>query len=384
MVNFLRNLDKLSEAGFKVISGTSDQKQDVKAVYKGFSSRIEGLEDELMGLQSKLDAKETRAEKIENRIQRMKKSLARDREKKGLFVRFTKNYKMKKKVLQYLKGIKRQLPKEIKEVYRKIKMNHENNKEAQKDLKEFEKCVNKFARDHKDEIQFILYYKKHKAILYKAYSKEQIDSINHCIGLIQSGQEWAYKTSVWESLKQLKNAVKSEKRFHFGRVDRKVEYTFGPAEEDKKRRIQEAKAEQKRRDTFQGNLVSRGLSNSVIVNRQQLEYVTGETGLTPEQHLLIAGVVDAENKAPGDVIEAVENGTVAGITNHNADYYMNIGCDLLEKSIEEARDNSDGSNRAITYAGILAKAYINGEQKYKNYIASMQQQQSKDDMQAAI
>lgn len=409
---FLKNLENLSSAGFEIVDESEGKSQDVKKAYRGYTSKIQGLQKRLERLQSKVNYKQRRMDLIELQIERTDRQMQRMKDKKGFFVTFSSSYKIKNTYLKQLKRQKKQLPREIKVEYAKIKANESELKGAYKELKDFEKYVNKLAKKHAEEIKFVSYYKKNRIKLQKIYGRKEFAKIRKCIQSIRDGQEWPYENmSIKECRKQMKQAVSKNYGIHFikrikgeiepatfAQIDTKNdknhksnklnENTKPETKQDRNDRQNEnTKLDSKKTEDFQKKMFNSVIFATSKIDREAFKYMllksTGKN-LNPEAVLLALGASSDTEHNFNQLMHFIENGTIAEVVSGDPNEYMKKGNDLIETMDKKDKEKLTTASEKIAWnlAHLYQRDYKEWE-KQKEEAKSQQQNRQEQNEQGA-
>lgn len=361
---FMNNLEKVSNAGFKVVYGESENSRNVQSIYKGYKTNIDRLQRQLYVFQRNIDIKERRLESLDRRIENAEMYIER-LNSRGLMNQFSRRYKDEKGYIKYLKKQKKIASKQIKSEYKRIKLENKRIKQAKKELRKFEKYVNRFAKEHKYEIKFITYYKKNENKLKKVYNKEQITEIKNYIKRIREGKEGYKDITVQECLNQLKEAT-SLKYNKLGMKKRKIDKSktavFGfENQKDNKEEIQVGKKskDNKKSNNFKDDLKGNTVFSHSNINREVLEYGFKKVGSkrTPEQLVFAIGLAEKmDAKTYKTIMMGIKEGQIPNsVREKSKNYYMKRGIDLIEKMI--TNDKKENLTNAEKMAKKVADVY---------------------------
>ena len=117
-------------------------------------------------------------ERYDEKISRIEYQMDKMLEQHPFSAFFSSRYRNRRMIINSLEKKKELISKEVEKDYKKLKVEQRKSKEAEAELKNFEKFVNTYVRKHSTEIQFIIYCKKNVEYLRLAYDdnlKEELD-----------------------------------------------------------------------------------------------------------------------------------------------------------------------------------------------------------------
>lgn len=390
MASFMKSLERLSYAGFKIVnkSGEENEKfQDVKDVYEGYMKDFEKIRKELDNFQRSIDYKERKLDRIDYYIDRNKRIMERMKDEKGLGVRFSVRYKNRKAQIKYLEKQKKLIPKQLKLEYKEMKRKQKKLKEAQKVYKKFEKAVKKMAKQKAKEIKFITYYKEHKYILEDVYNKQEIEKIEKYIKQLTRKENGDKVLDPKECLKEIKKAVKSQSRKIFKAKFEKEKSIFKVKEREEAENTEKDVDDERysRTKKFKQKSLQVALSKSTIfVNsnfkREALEYAFKESGYkkagfySPEQVVLAIGIADDMHCTVDQSLEAIEKGEVPDEVIFKTDSYIKKGMNMIEMMKDKNPEKMTRTEKiAKNISNLYEKYYVDWQEKNVRKIDSKQQ-----------
>ena len=170
---FLRNLENLSYAGYKILDEENGKHQKIGNLYKEYKDNIKHLQNELDSFYSSINYKENEKRYIDQRISRTQRDIENFKGKSFWEkIKYRKNYKEMKQYIKELNIRKKEISIEVKMDYIEFREKRNELNQAYKELKAFEKYVNVTAREKSNEIKYVKYFEKNRATLEHVYSKE--------------------------------------------------------------------------------------------------------------------------------------------------------------------------------------------------------------------